>query len=142
MQVRVAVDEDRLPVVGLMRRFHEASGVSLRFGAVHAESTFKACVAMPDRLCLVLADERPRGVFLAQAAPFAFGPDLIASEILWWIDEGHRGRGAAMLDAYEAWARQQGCSFASMVSLAGNDLTKLYERRGYRPAETHFIKAL
>lgn len=48
-----------------------------------------------------------------------------------------------MLDAYEAWARGKGCRFAGMVAM-GDDpvIARLYERRGYRRAETHFLKAI
>ena len=48
-----------------------------------------------------------------------------------------------MLDAYEAWAGSQGCAFAGMAGMGADpDVAKLYLRRGYRVAETHFLKAL
>lgn len=48
-----------------------------------------------------------------------------------------------MLDAYEAWATERKCAFAGVTSLAAFPRTDaIYQRRGYQPVETHFIKAL
>ena len=48
-----------------------------------------------------------------------------------------------MLDAYETWAAAQRCAFAGMAGM-GEDpvVAALYLRRGYRRAETHFLKPL
>lgn len=90
-------------------------------------------------------DDVPQGILLAHAFEHDFGPVWIAQERVWWIDPAHRGGTAAMrmLDAYEAWAAAQGCRFAGMAGM-GDDpaVMKLYQRRGYRVAETHCLKAL
>jgi hypothetical protein len=48
-----------------------------------------------------------------------------------------------MLSEYEAWAAEQGCLFVGMAGM-GDDpaVGKLYQRRGYRRAETHYLKSL
>jgi hypothetical protein len=54
-----------------------------------------------------------------------------------------RGRASLkMIDAYEAWAALQGCVAAGMTSLATNDVSALYRRRGFQPVETLFLKPL
>lgn len=72
-----------------------------------------------------------------------FGAGRMAKESVWYICPAARGRGGIkMLDAYEAWAREQGCQSVGMASLATNDVSRIYERRGYAAVETHFLKPL
>lgn len=80
---------------------------------------------------------------MAVAIEHPFGMGRVSSESLWYVSQSSRGRGGfKMLDAYEAWAREQRCKFAGIVSLKDNDVSKLYERRGYSAVETHFMKPL
>ena len=85
-----------------------------------------------------------QGILMAISFEHHFGPVLLAKETVWWIDPAHRGRAAVqMLDAYEAWAASKKCQFVGMAGMGADpDVAKLYLRRGYRVAETHFLKAL
>jgi hypothetical protein len=81
---------------------------------------------------------------MATASEHPFGPVWLARETVWWIDPAHRGSAAVrMLSEYEAWAAEQGCLFVGMAGM-GDDpaVGKLYQRRGYRRAETHYLKSL
>lgn len=86
-----------------------------------------------------------QGILLAAAFEHPFGPVRLAKETLWWIDPSHRGGTAAvrMLDVYETWAKERGCAYAGMAGM-GNEphVAKLYERRKYIHAESHFLKTL
>lgn len=142
MIVRPATEDDRLPVLRLLKESHVASGVAWPFRGAYAEAQFRAHVADADACCFVLGD-RPRGVLAARAFDHPLGAGTWAKESIWYIAPDGRGCGALrMLDAYEAWAREQGCTVIGMASLAVNDVSRLYARRGYEPVETHFIKAL
>ena len=80
---------------------------------------------------------------MACAFEHPFGAGRIAKETVWYVAREARGRGAIkMLDAYEGWARSVGCVSVGMASLATNDVSSLYERRGYSAVETHFMKPL
>lgn len=94
-------------------------------------------------LALVLG-EHAQGVLLASAQEHPFGGARYAMETVWWIAPEVRGRAAnRMLDAYEQWAREQGCAFCQMAALVTfPGAGRIYERRGYRPVETHFLKPL
>lgn len=140
MQVRPADDSDRLRVVALLRDSHQAAGFAFPFHAAYAEGLFKSHLL--DGLVLVLGRSAV-GVLMARTFDHPFGAGRWAKETVWYIDPSARGRGAIrMLDAYEAWAREEGCTTIGMASLATNDVSGIYLRRGYRPAETHFTKAL
>lgn len=140
--IRAAVEADKVSVIGLLRDSHTAAGFAWPFRAAYAERLFLAHLHGNDACCIVLG-ERPAGILMAQAFEHPFGAGRWAKETVWFIGEQHRGRGAlAMLDAYEAWARDRGCTVIGMATLAGRDVSALYRRRGYVPAETHYLKAL
>lgn len=92
---------------------------------------------------VIVAGQPAQGVLMAMPFDHPFGAGKWAKETVWYIAPEARGRAALrMLEAYEAWAREHGCAAIGMASLATNDVSKIYERRGYAPAETHFVKAL
>jgi hypothetical protein len=46
-----------------------------------------------------------------------------------------------MLGAFESWAKEQGAAFVSMGDIQPvQDLTKLYERKGFKLMEKTFVK--
>lgn len=153
--IRPATTKDRLRVVELLHDSRKGAGFddpagttgfTFPFSAPHAERLFLAHLR-GRALCIVHAAgfDVPQGVLMAVASEHPFGPVWLARETVWWIDPAHRGGTAAprMLDAYETWAAAQGCRFVGMAGM-GDDpaVAKLYQRRGYRVAETHFLKAL
>lgn len=138
--VRRATPEDRLAVIRLLRESHAVAGFTFPFSAPHADALFRAHIK--GGLVLVVGSPA-QGVLMAGAFDHPFGAGKCAKETVWYISPSARGRSALqMLDAYEAWAREQGCTTIGMASLATNDVSKLYERRGYAAAETHFVMAL
>lgn len=67
--------------------------------------------------------------------------EFYVDEIAWWVDTEHRKSpaGYRLLCAAEDWTRQKGARVLKMLSPAGSDIGKLYERRGYRPLETAYL---
>ena len=138
--VRHANPEDRLAVIRLMKDAHAAAGFTFPFSAPHADALFRQHLSCG---LVLVCGEQAQGVLMAMTFDHPFGAGKWAKETLFYIAPSARGRSALqMLDAYEAWAREQGCATIGMASLATNDVSKIYERRGYAPAETHFLKAL
>lgn len=116
------------------------AGFAFPFSAPHADLLFQQHMECG----LVLVCGQPaQGVLMAMTFDHPFGAGKWAKETVWYIAPKARGRSALqMLDAYEAWAQEQGCTMIGMASLASNDVSKIYDRRGYAAAETHFVKAL
>ncbi|QTK78330.1 GCN5-Related N-Acetyltransferase [Agrobacterium tumefaciens] len=142
MDVRFATAEDRDRVVGLLRESHDAAGFTFPFQAAYADRLFQHHL-VSDKACVLVVGNPAQGVLMACAFEHPFGAGRIAKETVWYVTLSARGRGAMrMLDAYEAWARSVGCVSAGMASLATNDISSLYERRGYSAVETHFMKPL
>jgi GNAT superfamily N-acetyltransferase len=142
MDVRPATAKDRDRVVALLRESHEAAGFTFPFQAAYADQLFQQHMRSP-MACVLVTGARAQGVLMACAFDHPFGAGRIAKETVWFVSPEARGRGAIrMLDAYEAWARSVGCVSVGMAALASNDVSSLYERRGYSAVETHFMKSL
>lgn len=138
--VRHATVEDRFVILRLLKDAHKSASLPFPFSASHVS------VMLDDHMAtgLVLVFGEPaKGVLMAKTFEHPFGAGKWAKETVWYIAPEARGRHALqMLDAYEAWAREQGCSAIGMASLAPNDVSRIYGRRGYVPVETHFVKSL
>ena len=149
--IRLAVPSDKVPVIRLLQHsraaagFDQADGLfSFPFDPAYAERLFLAHL-VSQRLCMVLdVGGTAQGVLMAVAVDHPFGPVKLARETVWWIEPDHRGLAAVrMLELYENWARDNGCQFTGMAGMGAEpDVGVLYERRGYRAAEMHYLKAL
>ena len=145
MTCRPATPADRLAIVRLLRDAHKAAALPFPFSAPHAAALADRHIGSPNLLALVCGPPgAAQGVLLASSQDHPFAPIRYACETAWWIAPEARGQGAAeMLAAYEAWAVEQGCAFAGMAALASFPRAgTIYRRRGYREAETHFLKPL
>ncbi|QDP20658.1 GCN5 family acetyltransferase [Bradyrhizobium cosmicum] len=149
--IRPAVMADAARAIELLHASHDAAGFNggagfaFPFVPRYAERLFVTHLEMMNACCLALdVGGVAQGLLLAVASQHPFGPVWLARETVWWIDPAHRGRAAiAMLDAYEAWAKGKGCAFTGMAGMGEDpDVARLYVRRGYQRAETHFLKAI
>lgn len=152
MIIRAAEISDTVAAIELLRDAHQAAGfadgscgIRIPFTAESAERLFIRHLEMMNGCALVLdASGVAKGLLLAIAIEHPFGPVWIAQETMWWIDPEHRGRSAfAMLVAYETWASGMNCRYAGMAGMGDDPVVgRLYLRRGYLRAETHFLKAV
>ena len=83
----------------------------------------------------------------AEAVARPWSTDPCAVELLLVVAPEHRkGRAALLLmDDFEAWAKGRGVTaitFTAHHGLEGERVGRLYERRGYKPVETIYIKRL
>lgn len=153
--IRPAVPDDRAGVVALLEAMHReagshrpdggATGFSFGFRTPYADRLFALHLDQADACCLVLdLGAGPAGMLLARAGQHLFGPVKVACETCWYIAPDHRGRWALrMIDAYEAWAQARGCQLVDLAGMGADPaVAVLYRRRGFRVAETHFVKAL
>lgn len=75
-----------------------------------------------------------------------FDGELCASELFWYIWPGaQKGAGTALLEAFEEWAKDRGATRVTMAYMLHNmpeRLAAFYEKRGYRPFETHYVRSI
>jgi hypothetical protein len=151
--IRPAVMSDKAAVIRLLKDSRTSAGFDktdgltgfvFPFDPAYAERLFVLHLNHARACCFVLdVSGEAQGVLMAVAIEHPFGPVLIARETVWFIDPAHRGLSAVrMIDAYERWAESVDCNFVGMAGMGADpDVAKLYVRRGYRVAETHFLKA-
>ncbi len=85
------------------------------------------------------------GMLGGMAYPDIYSGAMTASEMFWFVREGHRGQGVKLYRAFEEWAREQGCKTIRMVHLADvmpERVARFYERAGFVVIETHYSKDL
>ena len=93
----------------------------------------------------VLIDENEKvyGAIGCIKVPDLMTATIIASEMFWYVLNGHRGEGMKLFNAFEKWAKENGCQSIRMIHLTGlmvDELKSLYLRRGYREVETAYEK--
>lgn len=70
----------------------------------------------------------------------------IANELVWWMEPGHRGRGALELfRAFEYWAIEiKKCDIICVTSMPDEDprLEDYYKRKGYTMKERTWSKEI
>lgn len=149
MILREATPADRDQVIAMALRFH-------------AETAYAQLLqADPDRIAALFDVSHAHGVvYVAEAEHSGEGGELVgfiafvacihqqsgerfASEQGWWVNPIYRtgSLGRQLLALAEAWAKADGCFFIAMIAPVGMDAVgHVYERRGYVPVETTWMK--
>lgn len=141
--IRRATLDDTLPVLALLRDAHEAALAKFfEFDSAMAERQWNTHLASPESICLVYEiDGIPRGVFVGAAANYPSGPVKLAIEVVFWVSPQHRGSAwIRIMREFEAWAATKDCAFTSISSKQDERFSTALERRGYAPAETHYLR--
>ena len=91
----------------------------------------------------VLCDEVPVGFLAGAALPFILGLDTVATELAWWVHPESRlkGVGKVLLEAFEEWAKEVGCSMICLSSM-DEETGEVYIKRGYSLKEYSYLKVL
>ena len=146
--VRVAKANDLPSMVRMGRRFFDASGYSdlASFDDGSFEATFSSLIDSPDAVVVVCEQDRIVGMAAALLYPLYFNAShRTAQEMLWWVDEDRRGVGGHIFDMLIAEAKKKGAKSVSMIALeelSPSVVGAFYERRGFRPSERSWMRAL
>lgn len=139
MTAYIATLSDSHKAVKLLLEFYKVSELPFPTNAAWALALFKACVNDEDKIAIM----KDGGILLAVVAPSLLGPFKQAHEIAWWVSPDHRGGSIEMLRKYEQWANEKGAKFIEVKSLNKFPESEyIYERLGYEPVETSWIKVV
>jgi len=115
---------------------------SFTFSAGSFHASYPALLAS-DGACLLLAvsGRECAGYLLGfrHLTFYANGPVAWVEEIVVRGDDRGKGIGAALMDAFERWAADQGCA---LVALATRRAAQFYRVLGYEESATYFRKVL
>jgi GNAT superfamily N-acetyltransferase len=146
MEIRAACDADLPAVVRMACQFI-------------CESSYRGLVTVNPAAQEQLARDclEGGGLFVVDVAHRAVGViglalvvlpttgELVALELIWWVDPGLRKgtAGVRLWEVAEEWARLSKAVWIQMIAPAGAELVeRMYRRRGYQALETVFVKAL
>jgi GNAT superfamily N-acetyltransferase len=72
---------------------------------------------------------------------------MAAQELMWYVVPEHRksGVGIELIAMYEEWAKTQGvklCSMSHYQNDTGDTLSKIFDKKGFKPIEHTYVKEL
>jgi GNAT superfamily N-acetyltransferase len=149
MRIRPATREDLPAMIALGAKMHaESAYAGFDFDTSKLVDLGLHYIANPDT-CFAVVCEDDHGHLLGMHAGYVseyyFGRDLIASDLLLFVDPGKRGSLAAakLVRAFEEWAFAKGAQEVcpgSSTMVAPERTAKLYERLGYTVVGNLFKK--
>lgn len=148
-QVRKASINDIPAVLAMAERFYETTEFPARLRFPFDPATVERLAAgLVDHVLLVADDgEALRGMVGLFVLPFMFNANhTSAHEIVWWVDPAAQGAGVgkALLAAIEPACKAKGAEAIYMVHLASSppQAAAIYERHGFVPTESSYVKRL
>lgn len=150
-EIRPAEPKDFLEVIEMGREFFEQSGngAFTTFDEPSFTATVISLMSGVNKATLLVAESAGRTVGMAAHVVFPFYANMntnISQEIFWFVKPDFRnGIGSALLEELEADARRKGADVFMSAAIAGlrdGAIARVYERRGYKPAENTFIRHL
>jgi len=149
MTIREATTADVPRLVALTRRFIATSGYAAVLADNPAAVTALVTYLIEDPAGLVLvadtgtgAEDAVVGLLGVALTPSLYSGERVVVETIWWVEPAARGPGLALLRAAERWAAEQGAVRIEMMAPVdglGPRVGRLYQRRGYRAVETHYV---
>ncbi len=144
INIRKAVEDDLLDCLMLFKQFHKESKLPYSWDAKKTQAVFLQTLALEEiEVFLAEVDGETVGYLCCQVMEPLFSTEKVATEIAWFIHKDYRktSAGFRLMTTYEEWALSQGAKYVNMAYLESiADLSKVYEKKGYVKAETHYMK--
>lgn len=145
-KVRKATAEDKLTFAFLADAFLKESGYGLTMNPDKLLANFDFSLTSSDiEIFLLDVDGTVVGMLVGAISQPLFSDDSMATELAWYISPDKRGGREAfqLIKTYEEWAKEQGCSFVTMVDIDSlNSLEKVYTKKGYKLTEKTYVKEI
>jgi len=152
--IRDATQEDAEALVRMGAAYVEEAGHLERFGAEFCPQSFlTTCEALARTGVMIVAEHDGRVVGMLGAAfiPVLWNYKVLLAQETWFYVQPTKRKGLrketseALLKEYEERATAQGVSFGGIVQELGprrSAVGRLYEAKGYAPAESVYLKRL
>lgn len=135
--VRIATLNDSKIAIKLLLNFHKEAKLPFNPSSVWALNIFKSFVNDDDKIAII----KEGGILLGGISQSILGPFIQSYELAWWVEPEHRGNSLEMVKIYEDWAKGKGAKAIELKSLHQfKETEKIYNRLGYNPLETSWIK--
>lgn len=144
--IRKATEGDKLDFAFLAKKFLKESKYPFKLNLDKLLESYSQAIVHEDFVILLLEkDSEIVGMLVGGISTPLFSDQRVATELAWYVDPDHRNSkdSVKLLKEYEEWALESGCSFVSMVDIDTlNDLSDLYERKGYTLTEKTYVKEI
>lgn len=146
MTLKLATAEDFPYILEMAQKFAAASPYK-DFPMEEEKIQELILTLMKDRnktiIVLYVHDGKPVGMLAGMSSEMIFSREIIASEVIWWVDPGFRSRKTlALKEAYEYWAKRIGAKYIQMANLDDQKIERYYERTGYKLTERAYLKVI
>jgi GNAT superfamily N-acetyltransferase len=150
-EIRPAEPKDLIDIIEMGRAFFEQSGNSAftTFDEPSLTATVISLMSGVGNGALLVAEVDGEAVGIAAHVVFPFYANMntkLGQELFWYCKPAFRnGVGSALLDELEADARRKGADVFMSAAIAGlrdAAIGRVYQRRGYKPAENTYIRRL
>ncbi len=144
-QVRFATADDMSVLLRMGKSFFDKSGYA-SISNYNIEAVEDLFLKLIDSDGVVTDGES--GMLAFVQFPLFFDPEsTVVQELFWWVDEDKRGNGVAknMLSFVEEEAKQRQAKAVIMLNindLDGDAVANLYQRLGYKKAESMFMRSI
>lgn len=84
------------------------------------------------------------GILMGRVIIDLCGSDLVYDEVVWFVTKKYRKYGIKLLKHVQKWCRENGIDRMTMSCMHNSKtetLFKFYERMGFRPVETKFVRS-
>lgn len=137
--IREAVESDIPAIMEMGKRFADEAGVTDAVGWDDDAVEGMLQAMIEGEHILLIGD---RGMIGGLVFGHPFSGRKVFQE-LFWRNEGPATQGVRLLDMAEKLAAERGCERSLMIAIdTFPGAERVYERRGYKPAERNFIKVL
>lgn len=144
MTLKLATTEDLGAVIDMAMSFAKASPYKdLPMEREKIEELVLALMRDHNKTIVILYmhGDKPVGMIAGMSSEMIFSREIIASEVIWWVDPGFRSRKTlALKEAYEFWAKRIGAKYIQMANLDDQKIERYYERTGYTLTERAYLK--
>ncbi len=144
--IRHATEDDLPEILEIVEEFYSLTPYSnlLKFSPLKALQTISNVLSldMTEGIVLVLDNDGVKGVIAAILNDTFCSDEKVATEIVWYVKPEHRNKEALRLhQAFETWSNLVGSKITAMSDIkGGSTLEKYYNRQGYVPIETTYVK--
>lgn len=142
--IREATADDIPRIVEMGARFIDTEYPgAVRFNAQQIGAMATALMNGNGAVFVVETEGRVAGMMAMTTYEHCLSGDLIATEVVWWVEPESRGGRAAfhLFAEGEKWARAKGATKLQMIA-PSDKVGKLYERLGFERIEVHYQRSL
>lgn len=142
--IRPATLEDVPAIVQMAQAFTAQTSYQglITMAPAKIEALTHRLIERDDALVLVAVQgHEPVGMLAMHLFEHPMSGDLVAQELVWWMEATARGSGRQLLTLAEQWAHDMGAAVVQMVSPTDR-VGHFYERLGYTRVETLYQRRL